>query len=101
MPVDFRGGVITYDNLLWALEDPQIPAVKSDLVEDLLQVSCNDGKYLLDVGRYSAGAGQGGFMVYVIGNCDWQCPLRSLAANSLGQLVSAINDAAAFIAKLP
>ncbi len=24
MPVDFRGGVITYDNLLWVLEDPQI-----------------------------------------------------------------------------
>lgn len=99
MPVDFRGGVITYDNLLWALEDPQI-AEEPDLVEDLLQVSYGDGKYLLDVGRYSAGAGQGGFMVYVIGNCDWQCPLRSLAANSLGQLVSAMNDATAFIAKL-
>ena len=40
-------------------------------------------------------------MVYVIGNCGWQCPLCSLAANSLGQLVSAINDAAAFITKLP
>ena len=65
MPVDFRGGVITYDNLLWALEDPQIPAEELDLVEDLLQVSYGDGKYLLDVGRYSAGAGQGGFMVYV------------------------------------
>lgn len=84
MPVDFRGGVITYDNPLWALEDPQI-AEEPDLVEDLLQVSYGDGKYLLDV----------------IGNCDWQCPLRSLAANSLGQLVSAINDATAFIAKLP
>lgn len=101
MPVDFRGGIITYDNLLWALEDPQIPAEELDLDEDLLQVSYGDGKYLLDVGWYSAGAGQGGFMVYVIGNCDWECPLRSLAANSLGQLVSAINDAAAFIAKLP
>ena len=100
MPVDFRGGVITYDNLLWALEDPQI-AEEPDPVEDLLQVSYGDGKYLLDVGWYSAGAGQGQFMVYVIGNCDWECPLRSLAANSLGQLVSAINDAAAFIAKLP
>mgnify|MGYP001689294466 CR=1 FL=1 len=44
--------------------------------------------------------GRAGFMVYVIGNCDWQCPLCSLAANSLGQLVSAINDATAFIAKL-
>lgn len=65
MPVDFRGGVITYDNPLWALEDPQIPAEEMDLVEDLLQVSYGDGKYLLDVGRYSAGAGQGGFMVYV------------------------------------
>ena len=64
MPVDFRGGVITYDNLLWALEDPQIPAKELDL----LQVSYGDGKYLLDVGRYSAGAGQGGFMVYV----DWE-----------------------------
>lgn len=39
-------------------------------------------------------------MVYVIGNCGWQCPLCSLAAKSLGQLVSAINDATAFIAKL-
>ena len=101
MPVDFRGGVITYDNLLWTLEDPQIPAEEMDLVEDLLQVSYGDGKCLLDVGWYSAGAGQGGFMVYVIGNCDWQCPLRSLAANSLRQLVSAINDAAAFITKFP
>lgn len=53
MPVDFRGGVITYDNLLWALEDPQIPAEELDL----LQVSYGDGKYLLDVGWYSAGAG--------------------------------------------
>ena len=95
MPVDFRGGVITYDNLLWALEDPQIAE------EPYLVRFRTVGKYLLDVGRYSAGAGQGGFMVYVIGNCDWQCPLRSLAANSLGQLVSAINDATAFIAKLP
>lgn len=57
MPVDFRGGVITYDNLLWTLEDPQIPAEEMDLVEDLLQVSYGDGKYLLDVGWYSAGAG--------------------------------------------
>ena len=50
MPVDFRGGVITYDNLLRALEGPQI-AEEPDLVEDLLQVSYGDGKYLLDVGR--------------------------------------------------
>lgn len=56
MPVDFRGGIITYDNLLWALENPQI-AEEPDLVEDLLQVSYGDGKYLLDVGWYSAGAG--------------------------------------------
>ena len=56
MPVDFRGGVITYDNLLRALEGPQI-AEEPDLVEDLLQVSYGDGKYLLDVGWYSAGAG--------------------------------------------
>jgi len=42
MPVDFRGGVITYDNLLWALEDPQI-AEEPDLVEDLLQVSYGAG----------------------------------------------------------
>lgn len=56
MPVDFRGGVITYDNLLWVLEGPQI-AEEPDLVEDLLQVSYGDGKYLLDVGWYSAGAG--------------------------------------------
>ena len=56
MPVDFRGGVITYDNLLWALEGPQI-AEEPDPVEDLLQGSYGDGKYLLDVGWYSAGAG--------------------------------------------
>ena len=42
MPVDFRGGVITYDNLLWALEDPQI-AEEPDPVEDLLQVSYGAG----------------------------------------------------------
>lgn len=42
MPVDFRGGVITYDNLLWVLEDPQI-AEEPDPVEDLLQVSYGAG----------------------------------------------------------
>ena len=36
MPVDFRGGVITYDNLLWTLENPQI-AEEPDLVEDLFR----------------------------------------------------------------
>ena len=57
MPVDFRGGrCYPYDNLLWVLEDPQI-AEEPDLVEDLLQVSYGDGKYLLDVGWYFAGAG--------------------------------------------
>lgn len=64
MPVDFRGGIITYDNLLWALEDPQIPAEELNLVEDLLQVSYGDGKYLLDVCWCRVGR--------VHGVCDWE-----------------------------
>ena len=101
MPVDFRGGVITYDNLLWVLENPQI-AEEPDPVEDLLQVSYGDGKYLLDVGLVFRWCRVGRVhSVCDLGTVTGSCPLRSLAANSLGQLVLAINDAAAFIAKLP
>ena len=57
MPVDFRGGVITYDNLLWALEDPQIAERGAGSCRGLIAGFVRCGKYLLDVGWYSAGAG--------------------------------------------
>ena len=48
--IDFRDGIITYENLFWLFKNAPHEAMDQlQFEEDLLQVSFFDEKYILDV----------------------------------------------------
>ena len=62
--IDFKDGIITYDNLFWLFND-------------------TDGL----INR------NGKFKVYVVKNCDWQNPLFIKSDNTINDLITTIKQA--------
>lgn len=77
-------GNIRFDDLS-SLSDQPLARQLNALKEDLLQVEYGE-HWLLDVGWYPEFAEHGAFRVAVIKDQDWQQPLSSEQAHSLGQL---------------
>ena len=73
--IDFKDGIITYENLFWLFNNTNELIYKLEFEEDLLQVQFFNEKYILDVGWYSTTGKNGKFKVYVIKNYDWENPL--------------------------
>ncbi|MBH5329895.1 NUDIX domain-containing protein [Eikenella sp. S3360] len=90
-PLNLRNGIITFDHFSWLLEHADENPADLLLGEDLLQISFFGGQYLLDVGWYAAAAPQGRFTVLLVGNQDWEHPLRRLHTRQIAQLPELIN----------
>lgn len=91
-PIDFRDGIITHDNFFRLLEHADKDPASLLLKEDLLQVSFFGGRYLLDVGWYPAAAAQGRFTVFLMGNQDWEHPLRQCHTREIARLPQLIEE---------
>ena len=90
--IDFKDGIITYDNLFWLFNDTDGLINKLEFEEDLLQVQFFNEKYILDVGWYPHIGRNGKFKVYVVKNCDWQNPLFIKSDNTIKDLITTIKQ---------
>ena len=90
--IDFKDGIITYDNLFWLFNNTDGLINKLEFEEDLLQVQFFNEKYILDVGWYPHIGRNGKFKVYVIKNCDWQNPLFIKSDNTINDLITTIKQ---------
>ena len=85
--INFRDGIITYENLFWLFKYTPHEAIDQlEFEEDLLQVSFFDEKYILDVGWYPNPRKNGVFKVYVIKNYDWENPLFTRSHRDINHL---------------
>lgn len=90
--IDFKDGIITYENLFWLFNNTNELINKLEFEEDLLQVQFFNEKYILDVGWYPHIGRNGKFKVYVIKNCDWQNPLFIKSDNTINDLITTIKQ---------
>ena len=70
--IDFKDGIITYENLFWLFNNTNELIYKLEFEEDLLQVQFFNKKYILDVEWYPTTGKNGKFKVYTkkrIGCC--------------------------------
>ena len=70
-------GKIIYDSQMID-PDKRILDQLSALDEDLLQVEYAGG-YLIDLGWYPSVEFDGGFLIFVLRDCDWDCPIVRLS----------------------
>ena len=90
--IDFKDGIITYENLFWLFNNTNELINKLEFEEDLLQVQFFNEKYILDVGWYPHIGRNGKFKVYVIKNSDWQNPLFIKSDNTINDLITTIKQ---------
>ena len=91
--INFRDGIITYENLFWLFKNsPNETIDQLQFEEDLLQVSFFDEKYILDVGWYPNPRKNGVFKVYVIKNYDWENPLFIRSHKDINHLIPIIKQ---------
>ena len=91
--INFRDGIITYENLFWLFKYTPHEAIDQlEFEEDLLQVSFFDEKYILDVGWYPNPRKNGVFKVYVIKNYDWENPLFTRSHRDINHLIPIIEQ---------
>ena len=90
--IDFKDGIITYENLFWLFNNTNELIYKLEFEEDLLQVQFFNEKYILDVGWYSTTGKNGKFKVYVIKNYDWENPLFTKSNKKISGLLATIKQ---------
>lgn len=90
--IDFKDGIITYENLFWLFNNTNELINKLEFEEDLLQVQFFNKKYILDVGWYPHIGRNGKFKVYVIKNYDWENPLFIKSDNTINDLIATIKQ---------
>ena len=90
--IDFKDGIITYENLFWLFNNTNELIYKLEFEEDLLQVQFFNEKYILDVGWYSTTGKNGKFKVYVIKNYDWENPLFTKTNKKISGLIATIKQ---------
>ena len=90
--IDFKDGIITYDNLFWLFNNTDGLINKLEFEEDLLQVQFFNEKYILDVGWYPHIGRNGKFKVYVIKNYDWENPLFTKSNKKINDLIATIKQ---------
>ena len=78
--IDFKDGIITYENLFWLFNNTNELIYKLEFEEDLLQVQFFNEKYILDV------------KVYVIKNYDWENPLFTKSNKKISGLIATIEQ---------
>lgn len=82
--IDFKSGVITYDDFMIDLKLPlenQVDCLK----EDLFQVDYF-GRYIIDVGWYPEFNAKGNFTICLIKDCNWSDPILIKKCRDLNQL---------------
>ena len=90
--IDFKDGIITYENLFWLFNNTNELINKLKFEEDLLQVQFFNEKYILDVGWYPTRGKNGKFKVYVIKNYDWENPLFVRSNKKISGLIDTIKQ---------
>ena len=90
--IDFKDGIITYENLFWLFNNTNELIYKLEFEEDLLQVQFFNEKYILDVGWYPNPRKNGVFKVYVIKNYDWENPLFIRSHKNINHLIPIIEQ---------
>lgn len=81
--IDFKSGIIVYDDFDIDLEKPIGEQVYLD--EDMLQVKYPQN-YILDIGWYGGMNPEGRFVLQIIKNCDWDNPIYKKTTRDLTQL---------------
>lgn len=87
--VNFKSGTITYNDFDI---DPLTPfsEQKFSLKEDILQVDY--GSYLIDLGWYPDCNVEGGFVIYLIHNFDWENYIQRVEAKNLVTLKKRLQE---------
>lgn len=84
--INIKKGRIDYDE--FNLDPDKSLAEQSDLLlEDLLQISYLDDKYVIDVGWYPEFDVNGNFIIYVIKKLNWEDPLYKVKCNDIQELI--------------
>jgi hypothetical protein len=71
-----------------------------NLDEDLIQITFDGGKYIVDVGWYPSFNVNGEFIIYVIENLNWENPLLIKKTNNFKQLNLYIQECIDFVNNL-
>ena len=73
--IDFKSGKIEYDqfNINFDISFKDQP---ESLLEDLLQVNYQN-RYIIDLGWYPEFDSNGSFIIYIIGDYNWDRPIKT------------------------